>query len=258
MPPDLDYPSGVELWRLTTSVPTSGPFGDAARREVNLVGRLRPGVTVEQAASEIASLNERLGSEAAVMRGLVPVVRPFADVIVGDVRIAMLALFGAVGLLLLIASANVANLLLLRGEARRGELALRLALGAGRSRIVRQVLAESAVLAVLAGAAGLAIATAIVPVLITIIPEGLPRIESIRVDESVVLFAMAVAFVAALLAGLTRDCCRSVPTWCRRFGLAAASPPPRRARGAAVRSSSARWPWRSPCWLPRACWSAAF
>ena len=156
MPADLDYPTGVEVWRTTSSVPTDGPFGDAARREVNLIARLRPGVTIEQATSEIVALSERLEADAPAnaIRGLVPVVRPFADVVVGDVRTPMLALFGAVGLVLLIASANVANLLLMRAEARRGELALRAALGAGRGRILSQVLVESLVLAVLGRCCG--------------------------------------------------------------------------------------------------------
>ena len=203
MPSDLDYPSGVDIWR-TTSGPITGPFGNA-RREVNLIGRLRPGVTLEQATSEITALSRRLDADAPAndpLRGLVPVVRPFADVIVGDIRTAMLALFGAVGLVLLIASANVANLLLMRGEARRGEFALRTALGAGRGRIVRQVLAESLVMAVLAGVAGLAVAWWSLQTVITLVPDGLPRVESIRVDATVVVFCTAVVFVTALLAGL--------------------------------------------------------
>jgi putative ABC transport system permease protein len=201
MPPDLDYPTGVEIWQPTTSVPTGAPFGMAARREVNLIGRMRAGVTVEQAASEIASLNERLAAEPA-MRNLVPVVRSFPDLIVGDVRTAMLALSAAVGLVLLIASANVANLLLMRGEGRRAELALRVALGAGRARIVRQILAESLVLAVLAGVAGFAIAWFSLPLLIRLVPDGLTRVESIRVDQTVLMFALVVVLVTALLAGL--------------------------------------------------------
>jgi predicted permease len=204
MPPDLDYPSSVEIWMTTSSVSTSGPFGDAARREVNLIGRLRSGVTFEQATSEITALTRRLEADAPsnAPRGLIPVVRPFADVVVGDIRTAMLALFAAVGLVLLIASANVANLLLMRGEARRGELAVRAALGAGRGRIVRQVLAESAVLAALAGAAGLTAAWWSLHALVTLVPDGLPRVESVRIDATVVVFSIAVVFVTALLSGL--------------------------------------------------------
>jgi putative ABC transport system permease protein len=204
MPPDLDYPHGVEVWRLTRSMGTSGPFGDAARREVNLIGRLRPGVTVEQARSELTALTEQLDANAPPgdLRGLVPVVHTFEDVVVGDVRTAMLALFGAVGLVLLIASANVANLLLMRGEARRAELAVRAALGAGRGRIVRLLFAESLVLALAAGVAGLGIAWWSLDALITVVPDGLPRVESIGVDASVVSFTIAIAFVTALLAGL--------------------------------------------------------
>jgi predicted permease len=114
----------------------------------------------------------------------------------------MLALFGAVALVLLIASANVANLLLMRGEARRGELALRAALGAGRGRIVRQVLAESVVVAGLAGVAGFAVAWWSLRMLITLVPDVLPRVEAVRIDATVVLFSIVVVFMTALLAGL--------------------------------------------------------
>lgn len=204
MPPDLDYPRGVEVWRTTRSVPTGGPFGDAARSEVDLLARLRPGVTLEQAASELTALTRRLEADAPpnLPRGLVPVVRSFEDVVVGDVRTAILALFAAVALVLLIASANVANLLLMRGEARRSELALRAALGARRGRIVRQLFAESLVLALAAGTAGLAVTWCSLQMLIAVIPDGLPRVESVRIDLTVVLFTIGTAFVTALLAGL--------------------------------------------------------
>jgi len=204
MPPDLDYPRGVEIWRTTRSIPTSGAFGIAAQREVNLIGRLHPGVTVEQASSELAALNHQLatGAPTDYLRRLTIVVRPFTEVVIGDVRRPMIALFAAVALVLLIASANVANLLLMRGESRRGELALRAALGAGRGRIAGHVLAESLVLSVTAGIAGFLLAWIALPVLITIVPDGLPRIESIRIDVTVAVFCVAVVFVTALLAGI--------------------------------------------------------
>jgi putative ABC transport system permease protein len=204
MPPDLDYPAGVEVWAATSSVPASGPFGDAARYEVNLIARLREGVTVAQATSEIVGISRRLEADGPPTRvhGFIPIVRPFVDVVVGDVRTPLLLLFGAVGLVLLIASANVANLLVMRGEARRGEFAVRAALGAGRSRIVRYVVAESLVIAALAGIIACVFAWWSVPVLLALVPEGLPRVESIRIDPLVIAFAIAVVFATAFAAAL--------------------------------------------------------
>jgi predicted permease len=114
----------------------------------------------------------------------------------------MLVLFGAVGLVLLIASANVANLLLMRGEARRAELAVRAALGAGPGRLIRHVLAESLVLAFGAGLVGLAVTSWTLQALIALVPDGLPRISAIRIDAGVLMFTIAVAFLTAALAGL--------------------------------------------------------
>jgi predicted permease len=204
MSPDMDYPAGVEVWRTPRSVPTTGPFGDAARQELDLIGRLRSGVTIAQAEGELAALAARLDANAPVNvpGGLRTVVRSFADVVVGDVRAAMMALFVAVGLVLLIASANVANLLLMRGEARRAEIAVRAALGAGRGRIFRLVFVESLVLALAAGASGLGLSWWSLQTVLNLVPGGLPRLESIRIDAAVVVFAVAIAFVTALLAGL--------------------------------------------------------
>ena len=204
MPPDVAYPRGVEVWRTTASVPTGGPFGNAAQREVDLFGRLRPGVTIEQATSELTALTRQFERDLPpnAPRGMVPIVRSFEEEVVGDVRLAMLALFGAVVLVLLIASANVANLLLIRGESRRTELALRSALGASRARLGRQVIAESLVLGLAAGALGLGVTWWSLQALIALVPSGLPRVDSVRIDLVVVLFAVALSVVAALLAGL--------------------------------------------------------
>lgn len=204
MPRDIDYPRGVEVWRTTHSVPTSGPFGNASRREIDLLGRLRPFATIEQTTQELTALTRRLESNAppGTTRGLIPVVNRFDDVVVGDVRPAMVVLLAAVGLVLLIATANVSNLLLMRGERRRAELAVHEALGASRGRIVRQLIVESLALALMAAGAGLAVAWWSLQGLLTHVPEGLPRVESVRIDATVVTFTIALAFVASCLAGL--------------------------------------------------------
>ncbi|HET9263866.1 MAG TPA: ADOP family duplicated permease [Vicinamibacterales bacterium] len=204
MPPDVDYPAGTEVWRTTRSVPIVEPFGDAAQREVDLIARLRPGVTIQQAASELTALARQYESAATrpVTRGLVLVVRSLEDVVVGNVRPVLIALLAAVVLVLLIASSNVANLVLMRGEARRGELAVRQALGAGRGRLARQLILESVLLSTAAAAAGLALTWWSLDALVTLVPDGLPRVESVRVDVAVVLFTVGVALVTSMLAGV--------------------------------------------------------
>ena len=199
MPADLNYPRGVEVWRPFASVSPDSEFGWAARRDVDLIGRLRPGATAAQAAGELRALARRVFAAAPGERapGLTPVVRAYADVMVGDVRPALLILFSAVGLVLLIASANVANLLLFRDEGRRQELAIRAALGSSTARLVRQVIAESLLLAVMAAAIGLVVASWSLHALVALVPDGLPRVDAVRIDASVVAFAFVIAFLTA-------------------------------------------------------------
>jgi putative ABC transport system permease protein len=202
MPAGFEYPRGSEAWVSMTAL-TATIIDPDYTPLVDLIARLHRGATIEQAASELG-LIARLESEAppGATQGLTPVVRSYEDVVVGDVRLTLFVLFAAVGLVLLIASANVANLLLMRGEGRRAEMAIRSTLGASRSRLARQMLAESVVLALASGAAGLALTWWGLSALIALVPDGLPRVDAIRLDAGVLGFAMAIAVITSVLAGM--------------------------------------------------------
>jgi putative ABC transport system permease protein len=208
MPPDVEFPRGVDAWMTVEArvALTGNPiFQKAARDELNVIARLQPGITVAQAAGALGTLAPQLADAAAdgaFATANVSMVRPLADVVVGDVRIGMVVLFGAVALVLLVASANVANLLLVRGEVRRPELAVRTALGATRLRLARQIVGESLVLSILGGVVGFAAAWTSLRALVAMAPGGLPRVDAIRIDAGVVLFVMALTLVTAILAAL--------------------------------------------------------
>ncbi|HEV2985311.1 MAG TPA: FtsX-like permease family protein, partial [Vicinamibacterales bacterium] len=146
------------------------------------------------------------------------------------------------------ACANVANLLLVRAEGRQQELAVRSALGASRGRIAYELLAESVILGLLGGAAGLGLAYAAVRLLIALAPGNLPRIDNVSIDATVLLFTFAISAVAGLLSARFRSSSMPVPTWPR--GCAAADAPRARAASVIARaacSSSCKWRWRWCC-----------
>ena len=167
------------------------------------IARLKPGVSIAQAQAEMSAIQGRLQElYPDANRGLGTSVVPLKQVMIGDVSGTLLLLLGAVGLVLLIACANVANLLLVRSAARTREFAIRSALGASRARVVRQLLTESTLLSVAGACLGLAIAKwGVAPVLASV-PGSLPRSENIGVNASVLLFTLGVSIAVGILFGL--------------------------------------------------------
>ena len=168
------------------------------------VGRLKPGVTAPQASAALRPLFDRSMKDVppAFRKEVKLLVRPLRDRQIHDARLASWILLGSVLAVLLIACANVANLLLARAAARRRELAVRAALGASRARLVRQTLTESLMLATAGGVVGCALAFALVRFFVAIAPEGIPRLNQAGLDGRVLLFSLAISLLAGVLFGL--------------------------------------------------------
>ena len=167
------------------------------------VGRLKPGVTIGQADAEMKAIAARLEKAYPESNAKYSaVVIPMQEWIVGDLRKPLMVLLGAVGLVLLIACTNVSNLMLVRAFGRETEIAVRTALGAGRARLVRQLVTESAVMSLIGGVAGLLLALWGVRALVRVAPQDIPRLDAVSVDPTVLLFAIAVALVTGVVFGL--------------------------------------------------------
>jgi predicted permease len=200
LPPNTAFPPDVEVWHPRELDPP-----DEARTAHNwrVAGRLKTGVTVEQAQSEMAAIGRQLKAEHGSQTDAASFgITPLRERFVKDVRGVLLVICGAVGLLLVIACSNVANLLLVRASARRKEVALRAALGASRARLARQFIAESLVLTFTAGAAGVLLAFWGVDLIVGLYAGNLPRVGNIGVNANVLVFTLAMSVVVGVLLGL--------------------------------------------------------
>jgi predicted permease len=206
MPVGFGFPTpDIEMWTFLTIIPEESiPLNLRVVRFLDAVGRLGPGSTVESATADLSAVAASLSTEYADSNeGLIQAtVEPLHQTMVGDARTPLLVLLGAVGFILLIASANMANLLLARGTGRGPEMAVRTALGAPKSRLIRQVLTESVVLAGLGGAAGIALSFASLRGLATWSAGVIPRATEVGPDLRVLTFAVGLSVLTGLLFGV--------------------------------------------------------
>jgi putative ABC transport system permease protein len=211
VPDDVQLQRPARIWSLLQEIPEALRAVAAARgaRSLQVVGRLKPGVTLDAVRADLAAFGERLARDyPGTHKGFSVIVEPLRGGVMGpDLQLTSIFLFGVVGFVLLLCCANVANLLLARGSVRSRELAVRSALGAGKSRIIAQLLTESLVLATLGGLAGLALGVTVLKLAIAMIPPGLlPAAVSLTFDGRVMTFCAAASVVAGVLFGV-------VPAW---------------------------------------------
>jgi putative ABC transport system permease protein len=191
----------TSLWRLEDEL--GGESNRGSHPGIYAYARMKPGVTVDHARAEMKSIARHLDELYPQSNGDDSVVlQPLLDAIVEDVRPSLLVLMGAVGFVLLVACANIANLLLARGVERHRELAVRIALGAGRWQLVRQVLTESVLLSLAGGMLGLLLAVWITAALVRGTPMGVPRMDEVSADRSVLFFTFCLSIVTGVVFGI--------------------------------------------------------
>ncbi len=198
LPQGFEFPSETALW---IPADTDGENPSRTSHNYYAIGRLRDGITVQQASDDISTIARRIHENSSEQTDYLlkdGAVVPLRESITGKVRSGLFILLGAVGFLLLVACANVANLLLAQASARARELAIRSALGAGRSRLVRQFVTESFVLAFIAGALGVLGAVLGVAGLIALAPDNLPRLDSISISIPVLGFTLLISTTVAV------------------------------------------------------------
>ena len=201
MPDWFPIPLGADLMVPTTLTPEQ--LSARGSRYMRAIGRLQPGITLDEAQAALSGMAAGLAKQYPDTNvGWGAKVQPLHEAVVGDVRPALLALFAAVGFVLLIACGNVTNLLLARGAARQKEIALRAALGAGRGRIVRQLLTESVLLALFGGGLGLLLGEWGIDLLKSMQPAYLPRLQEVEMNGTVFLLMLGLSVLTGFLFGI--------------------------------------------------------
>jgi putative ABC transport system permease protein len=200
MPPGFEYPEQTQIW-VNSAVNLSEEPRD--NRAWSAIARLKPNVDLKQAQTRVSAINAQLDKQFhETNKGWDVSLWTLHERLVREVKPSLIALLGAVGFVLLIACANVANLLLARSAARQKEIAIRAAMGASRTRVLRQMLTESILLSTIGGIAGLLLSIWLTDLLISIIPEGAPRLDQVGIDYHVLLFAFGISALTGVLFGI--------------------------------------------------------